>query len=79
LFFRLIVYSAFSTQTGAKMNQFQKGDVVELKSGGPKMVVSDTGDYSTFGAGPKDGVATVWFDGNKKNTDVFDAAVLTKV
>ncbi|MBH9725128.1 DUF2158 domain-containing protein [Burkholderia contaminans] len=60
------------------MSEFQKGDVVQLKSGGPKMVISDLGDYSGFGTGPKDGVATIWFDGSSKKQDVFDAAVLKK-
>ena len=61
------------------MPEFKKGDVVRLKSGGPKMTVSDVGDYTTSG-GPEDGVHCVWFDlvkGVQKNSsDVFDAAVL---
>lgn len=63
--------------------EFQKGDVVQLKSGGPKMTVSDTGNYSGWGMGPKQGVKCVWFvteQGTPKNQEhVFDVAVLTKV
>lgn len=64
------------------MAEFSKGDVVQLKSGGPLMTVSDVGDYSGTAAGPADGVKCVWFDtvkGVQKNQeDVFDAAVLKK-
>lgn len=56
------------------MPDFNKGDVVQLKSGGPKMVVSDIGDYTP--TGPEDGVFCVWFDGKKSFEKVFDAAVL---
>lgn len=64
-------------------SEFQKGDVVQLKSGGPRMTVSDVGDYSGFGMGPKDGVKCVWFENvkgvQKNQSEVFDAAVLNKV
>jgi uncharacterized protein YodC (DUF2158 family) len=56
------------------MPGFNKGDLVQLKSGGPKMVVSDTGDYTPMG--PEDGVNCVWFDGKKSSEKVFDAATL---
>lgn len=62
------------------MSEFKKGDVVVLKSGGPKMTVSDVANYSGMSAGPQDGVECVWFEtvrGSKKsNTQVFDSAVL---
>lgn len=62
------------------MSDFSKGDVVQLKSGGPKMTVSDTGDYSDgFGSGPQNGVSCVWFEKEKLHRDIFDAAVLNKV
>ncbi|QDQ84041.1 YodC family protein [Paraburkholderia megapolitana] len=61
------------------MTNFSKGDVVQVKSGGPAMTVSDTGDYSVTGMGPKDGVQCIWFDGPKKVRDVFDAATLEKI
>ena len=48
------------------MADFAKGDVVQLKSGGPQMTVSDVGNYGGgFGTGPEDGVKCVWFDNVK--------------
>jgi uncharacterized protein YodC (DUF2158 family) len=55
--------------------EFQKGDVVVLKSGGPKMTVSNTGD-SAFGGGYK--VWCVWFEKTKKFEDTFEPEVLKK-
>lgn len=49
------------------MNEFKNGEVVELKSGGPRMAVYDTGDDSL-------GHATVWCEwlvGNKKFAETF--------
>jgi len=56
--------------------EFQKGDVVQLKSGGPTMTVQDIGDFSSSGI--QDGILCVWFDGRKKYSDVFDRSVLRK-
>ena len=48
--------------------------VVQLISGGPRMSVTDVGDY---GPTITDGVKCVWFDAkNSKCEEVFDAAVL---
>ena len=58
------------------MAQFQKGDVVRLKSGGPRMTVLELGDFSP--RGPSEGVKCVWFDRKRREEDVFDAAVLEK-
>lgn len=62
------------------MPQFEKGDVVVLKSGGPKMTVTEMGDYSPMGS--KDGIKCVWFEKIKgvqqQQEAVFDAAVLKK-
>lgn len=55
---------------------FNKGDVVQLKSGGPKMTVQDTGDFSGYGAGPKEGVRCVWFEKTDAKERDFDEAVL---
>jgi uncharacterized protein YodC (DUF2158 family) len=54
--------------------EFQKGDVVQLKSGGPTMTVQDIGDFTSSGI--EDGVLCVWFDGKKKYSEVFDRSVL---
>ena len=58
------------------MANFKKGDVVVMRSGGPKMTVADIGDYSGSGTGPKDGVKCQWFDKAKRFDEVFDAEVL---
>ncbi|GLZ88092.1 hypothetical protein Pres01_41430 [Metapseudomonas resinovorans] len=59
------------------MSEIAKGDVVQLKSGGPKMTVQDLGDYG-FSGGPKNGAYCVWFEKNKAEEKVFDVAVLVK-
>lgn len=62
------------------MSEIKKGDVVQLKSGGPKMSVEDVGDYSGMGTGPKNGAYCLWFDEKSKpNNKVFDVAVLKVV
>lgn len=62
------------------MSQFEKGDVVQLKSGGPQMTVADMGDYGPVG--PKNGVKCVWFvqvkGVPKAEEEVFDEVVLKK-
>ena len=58
------------------MSDFKKGDVVELKSGGPKMTIQDLGDFGP--TGPEEGALCVWFDKDKQQEKVFDVAVLQK-
>lgn len=59
--------------------EFKAGDVVQLKSGGPRMTVSMVGDYTRSG-GPVNGVLCVWFETvkgvQKREEHVFDAVVL---
>jgi len=46
---------------------FQEGDLVQLKSGGPRMTVE----------GYEDGlVVCVWFEGNNRKSNVFKEATL---
>jgi uncharacterized protein YodC (DUF2158 family) len=59
-----------------EMSDFNIGDVVKLKSGGPSMTVHDSGDYSPAGSNP--GLLCVWFDGAKKFEEVFHPRVLEK-
>ena len=61
------------------MEQFQKGDVVRLKSGGPFMKITALGDYSGWTMSPSDTASCIWFEGDKKQETVFDIAILEKV
>ncbi|MHC8321146.1 YodC family protein [Pseudomonas sp. GB2N2] len=56
------------------MSDFKKGDVVQLKSGGPKMTIQDLGDYGP--TGPEEGAHCVWFEKEKRQESVFDVATL---
>jgi uncharacterized protein YodC (DUF2158 family) len=48
--------------------EFKAGDVVELKSGGPKMTVSQAGKAAISG---RPMILCDWFDGQKKMRDSF--------
>lgn len=52
------------------------GDVVRLKSGGPKMTITEIGKY---GYSDHEQVKCVWFDSNKKTEDLFEKEVLEVV
>ncbi len=55
------------------MAEFRVGEVVQLKSGGPKMTVSSSGNDS-------DSVECTWFDDdNKPQYFTFPASALVKV
>lgn len=56
------------------MSDFKAGDVVSLKSGGPKMTVQDVGDYELRGPGLS--AKCVWFEGTRKIDDVFNVETL---
>jgi uncharacterized protein YodC (DUF2158 family) len=53
---------------------FEKGDVVQLKSGGPKMTVSNTGKDMY----DQEKVWCVWFEKTKKFEDTFEPEILEK-
>ncbi|MDR5815807.1 DUF2158 domain-containing protein [Caballeronia sp. LZ033] len=59
------------------MSEVKKGDVVELKSGGPRMTVAEVDDYSPMG--PLRGAKCVWFEKNAQKEHVFDVDVLKVV
>lgn len=61
------------------MAQFQQGDVVHLKSGGPWMTITTLGDYSGWTVSPANTALCMWFEGKKKQETVFDVAMLEKV
>ena len=58
------------------MANFQIGERVRLKSGGPVMTVQNLGNYEPLGPNP--GVLCVWFIGNtgKKLVDTFHPETL---
>ena len=61
------------------MEQFQTGEVVRLKSGGPWMIITTVGTYSGWTMRVADTVACRWFEGEKPQETVFDVALLEKV
>jgi uncharacterized protein YodC (DUF2158 family) len=61
------------------MQQFQTGDVVRLKSGGPCMTITALGDYSGWTMRPADTASCRWCEGQKQHETVFDMALLEKV
>lgn len=56
---------------------FSPGDVVELKSGGPKMTIENVGKYG-MGA-THDSANCVWFERMKRMEGVFELHMLRKV
>ena len=61
------------------MEQFQPGEVVRLKSGGPWMIITTVGIYSGWTMRVADTVVCRWFEGEKPQETVFDVALLEKV
>lgn len=60
------------------MDDLNVGDVVILKSGGPRMIIEVIGDY-TMTKGINNGAYCKWFDGSKVIEEVFDVRSLKKV
>ena len=52
------------------MTQFKTGDIVQLKSGGPKMTVKTA---------KKGEVTCTWFSGSKQQSGWFDPDTLKKI
>lgn len=59
------------------MANFQVGDVVKLKSGGPAMTINDIADYSMDENGLLS-ASCAWFDGVKPMSQVFPLHSLIK-
>ncbi|MGA7314344.1 MAG: DUF2158 domain-containing protein [Silvibacterium sp.] len=53
------------------------GDIVQLKSGGPKMTVANIGIYGMGSTKKK--ANCVWFEGSKKQESLFELHSLEKV
>jgi uncharacterized protein YodC (DUF2158 family) len=54
----------------AKKNLFKTGDIVQLKSGGPRMTVQGYNTLAILNEGPR--VECQWFAGAKLNSGFFD-------
>jgi uncharacterized protein YodC (DUF2158 family) len=55
---------------------FKEGDVVQLKSGGPKMTIKGIGKYGIVAK--EDNALCEWFDGKKLTEKVFEFHSLEK-
>lgn len=65
-------------------NDFKTGDIVQLKSGGPKMVVAKSTTEKTLEIpeielDPRGSVRCQWFSGSKLQEGWFDPESLVKV
>jgi len=58
---------------------FEKGDIVTLKSGGPKMTLSKFGKNLMHGTENRDEVHCSWFEGTELKKAKFEATSLEKV
>lgn len=70
-------YNSNGEETHEMETEFKAGDVVQLKSGGPKMTVESIDNYS-YTAEPDLKAKCVWFEGTKQHDSLFALAALTK-
>ncbi len=63
-------------QEMAKRKEIRKGDVVVLKSGGPKMTVQSIGEPMPGMPANSKWIHCIWFEGNVINEYNFDDCVL---
>jgi uncharacterized protein YodC (DUF2158 family) len=61
-----------------KQPKVKIGDVVKLKSGGPKMTVNNY-DVVTGAYNEKEGIMCVWFEGNTPTRQIFHVDTLEVV
>ena len=63
------------------MTDIAIGELVQLKSGGPRMTVDDIGDYSPMGIGGEPHKAKCsWFDAKSKRvSDIFALHTLKRI
>jgi uncharacterized protein YodC (DUF2158 family) len=57
-------------------HDFKPGDVVQLKSGGPKMTIKGIGKYGF--AASEDNACCVWFEKTTRKEEIFELATITK-
>ena len=67
--------SLLQGEIGMEAKVFKTGDVVQLKSGGPKMTVKE---YTALASGGSN-VRCQWFDGSKSQKDWFPGESLDAV
>jgi uncharacterized protein YodC (DUF2158 family) len=60
----------------ATLNDFQVGDVVELKSGGPSMTIEEIGNFHAWEA--EDQAKCVWFEKTTRKEGIFEFVTLVK-
>lgn len=63
--------------SGYMANDLKVGDVVQLKSGGPKMTIEGIGKYGLGGS--KEQAKCTWFAGAERQSSVFDIEALVKI
>lgn len=56
------------------MAEFQKGDIVKLKSGGPEMTIENIGTYNSV-----EKANCAWFDGKTKESSLFALEAIEKL
>jgi uncharacterized protein YodC (DUF2158 family) len=57
-------------------HDFKVGDPVQLKSGGPVMIIEEIGQREATGAGAKEEAKCVWFSGAVVKERLFDLRTL---
>jgi len=63
----------------ADSKEFKMGDVVRLKSGGPKMTIANISEPRPGPIPPGKWVRCIWFDGSSIYEYSFDSTCLVKV
>jgi uncharacterized protein YodC (DUF2158 family) len=60
-------------------HEFAVGDVVQLKSGGPKMTIAEIGDFGMGYGDSETKARCLWFEGTKQREALFVPQTLSKV
>jgi len=58
-------------------HEFKEGEVVVLKSGGPRMTIEGIGKYGP--GATKDNANCIWFEGTKRHEAIFELSTLMPV
>jgi uncharacterized protein YodC (DUF2158 family) len=68
--------TSHSTIQNMSEHEFKEGDIVQLKSGGPRMTIKGIGEYGVVPHG--DNALCEWFDNKTRLQDVFEFHSLVK-